>query len=126
MIWNLIQEATLSSNEDGTEALHAFDVQGFGLEVDQVVVGVEVTGRSSESVQVRAHQTYGLSSNSEAFITTAPDLIAPTLVSGNLPLTLLGASVLPAPYFLTTLGVSSLNGAQESVTVSVYVGGRRR
>ena len=126
MIWNLMHEATLSSNEDGTEAVHIFDVQGFGLEVDEVVVGVEVTARSSESVQVRVHQEYGVSQNSAAFITTAADVIATTPVTGNLPLTILGASVLPAPFFLTTLGVSSLSGTRESVTVSVYVGGRRR
>ena len=69
-----------------------------------VGVGVEVTARSSESAQVRERQDDGLSQNAAAFITTAPDVIAATPVTGNLPLTVLGASV----------------------TVSVYVGGRRR
>lgn len=119
MILNLIHEATLSSNEDGTEKLYACDVQGFGLEGDEVVVGVEVARRSSEGVQVRVHQDHGVSPNVDAFITTAPDVIAGTAVTGNLPLTLLGSSVLPAPFFQTTLGVSSLSGAQQGATVSV-------
>lgn len=126
MIGNLINAATVSSKEDGTEATYAFDVQEFGLAVDQVVFAVEITGRSSENVRVRVHQDHGASLNDAGFITTAPDPISLTTVTGNPPLTLVGTSVIPTPYFQTTLGVSSLAGAQESVTVNLYVGGRRR
>lgn len=126
MTWNLIHAASMSSNEDGTEMTYALDVQEFALEVDQVVFAIEITNRSSENVRVRVHQDYGASLNDEGFIITAPDPITVTTVTGNLPMTLVGTSVIPTPYFRTTLGISSLNGAQESATLNVYVGGRRR
>lgn len=126
MIWSLITTGTLSSNADGAEAIYAFDVQEFGLTVEEVVFAVEISERSSTGARVRVHQDYGASLNHAGFITTAPDPIALTQVTGNLPTTLVGTSTLTTPYFRTSIGVSSADGHQDSVTIKLYVGGRPR
>ena len=125
MIWKMIRSGTLTSNEDGSEALYFLDVEDFGLEVAEVQFVVEVVERSSPEVQMRVHQDHGASLNYGGYVTTATDPIRATVVNGNLPTTLLGASVLPVPYFRTSIGISSTAGRQESVYAMVYVGGRR-
>lgn len=125
MIWKMIRSGTLTSNEDGSEALTYLDVEDFGLEVAEVQFVVEILERSSPEVQIRIHQDHGASLNYSGYVTTAADPVRATPVSGNLPATLLGACTLPVPYFRTSIGVSSTAARQDSVTLMLYVGGRR-
>ena len=125
MIWKMIRSGTLSTNEDGSEALYFLDVEDFGLEVAEVQFVAEIFGRSSPEVQVRVHQDHGASLEYAGYVTTATDPIRSTVVSGTLPATLLGSCTLPVPYFRTSIGVSSTAARQDSVFLTLYVGGRR-
>lgn len=124
MIWRLITTGTWSSNPDGSEALHVFDVQDFGLAVSEVVFAIELAARSSTGARVRLHHDYGASANAAGFVTTAPDSIVATQLNGALPATLIGTTSMTTPFFRISLGVSSAEGQAESVTLNVYSGGR--
>ena len=71
MIWKMIRSGTLTSNEDGSEALTYLDVEDFGLEVAEVQFVVEILERSSPEVQIRIHQDHGASLNYSGYVTTA-------------------------------------------------------
>ena len=126
MIWTLIGDMTLRTGANGEETLQAFDVQDFGLLVDQVVFALEITERSSEQLRVRVHQDHAASADSAAFITTAPDPIPLTALNGDVPVTLLGTATLSTPSLRTSVGVSSAEPGEGSVTFKLYVGGRLR
>ena len=125
-MWKLIGSGTYTTGEQGAEALYAFDVQDFGLQVDTVLFALEVEAASSGTVQVRLHEDHGASPDFEGYVTSGVDPIAATPVGEPVVQTLLGSTTLSVPYFRTSLGVSAGPGEDGSVTVRLYAGGRTR
>ena len=76
LIGNMIRSGTVSSNEDGCEALYLLGVVG----VQSVA---EVFERRSLEVQLRVHQHYEASLEDAGYVTTATDPIRSTVVVGS-------------------------------------------
>jgi len=91
-MWKLIGSGTYTTGEQGAEALYAFDVQDFGLQVDTVLFALEVEAASSGTVQVRLHEDHGASPDFEGYVTSGVDPIAATPVGEPVVQTLLPIS----------------------------------
>lgn len=126
MIWKLIAKGRFTSKDNGTEAVHAFAVQDWGLQVKDLQIAMIVLDRSTANAKVRVREDRGASSDYNAF-TQGSDVVASTQLTGfSLPRTLQGSVVnYNAPYFRPSLGVAANTGAvEESVDVEIYAGGK--
>lgn len=128
-IWVKAYEGYLYSTSAGGQVTTALDVQGFGLEVNQVVYAVEVIQDVSEATAQPAltieHWEGGRTLPTRFRQTTTPPINAQDLSAG---LTFKGATTGTAilPFFQPKLIIedSSVNNAQAGVQVIVWAGGK--
>lgn len=125
MIWKLVASGNFSSNDDGSEALTAAEVQDFGLEVDETLFALEVPeGAAGESmVQVRVTEAHGASLDAGAYVSNAAEAILSASLDTS-PSTVLGSRTFSVPYFRPSIGVSSDGGARRTVYLNLWAGGR--
>lgn len=116
-------EGRLFSNEDGSAREEVYPVEGFGLQVSQLLVAVVVQARSGSTVEIE------LSFDEGAIDDPTPMRSGGTLISSvtpGAPTTLRASSTTPPlPYIRLKTTLLDTNSTLGWLEVAIYAGGRQ-